>query len=139
MDPVILEEKLEALRYCVRRIEQSRAASVDELAADADRQDILSLNITRAVQLCVDMAVHVLADTDQPAAQTMGEAFDRLAAEGVISNELRLKMRGAVGFRNIAVHNYQAIDWHVAHAITHEGLEDMRAFAASMAGLIPDD
>lgn len=138
MDPVILEEKLEALRYCVRRIEQSRVSSVAALAASADRQDILSLNITRAVQLCVDIAVHVLAESEQPAAQTMGEAFDQLAAEGVITEQLRDKMRAAVGFRNIAVHNYQAIDWNVVHAITHEGVEDLRAFAASMAKLLPD-
>jgi len=49
----ILSEKLESLRRCVARIEQKRALSSDELARDVDRQDILSLNITRAVRLCV--------------------------------------------------------------------------------------
>ena len=136
MDPVILAEKLEALHWCVRRIEARRATSADELRVDLDRQDIVSVNLTRAVQLCVDMAVHVLSDTEQPAPQTMGEAFDLLCAEGIIDAELRDRMRAAVGFRNVAVHTYQAIDWDVVHHITHEGLTDFRAFARSMAALL---
>ena len=118
------------------RIESRRAESAERLQADIDRQDILSLNITRAVQLCVDMAVHVLADTEQPAPQTMGEAFDLLALEDVIPTSLAQKMRSAVGFRNVAVHSYQAVDWDIVHAITHDGIEDFRAFASSMAVLL---
>lgn len=136
MDPVILAEKLEALRRCIDRIETRRTDSAAALREDLDRQDILSLNLTRAVQLCVDMAIHVLSDTDQPAPQTMGEAFDLLAEEGIIPDSLAASMRGAVGFRNVAVHNYRAVDWDIVHAITHEGLEDFRGFARHMTALI---
>ncbi|MCK8516954.1 DUF86 domain-containing protein [Methylonatrum kenyense] len=136
MDSVILAEKLESLRRCVRRLEEKRAASADALAEDPDRQDILSLNISRAVQLCVHMAAHVLSDTDQPAPQSMGEAFDLLAAEGVITPEVRDRMRAAVGFRNVAVHQYQDINWAIVHGISHAGLEDFRQFAKAMSGLI---
>lgn len=73
MDRLILNEKLESLRRCVQRIEERRAESVEALRHDPDRQDILSLNLTRAVQLCVDIAVHILADTNAPAPQTMAD------------------------------------------------------------------
>lgn len=56
MDRLILAEKLEALRRCVRRVEARRTKTVEALQGDPDRQDILALNLTRAVQLCVDMA-----------------------------------------------------------------------------------
>ncbi len=136
MDSLILAEKLESLRRCVRRIEEKRAASAEALAEDPDRQDILSLNISRAVQLCVDMAAHVLSDTDQSAPQSMGEAFDLLAAEGVISSTLKDRMRAAVGFRNVAVRQYQDINWAIVHDITEGGLEDFRQFARAMSKLI---
>jgi uncharacterized protein YutE (UPF0331/DUF86 family) len=132
VDRLVVAEKLESLRRCVQRIEERRVATADALRADPDRQDVLSLNITRAVQLCVDLAVHFLSDTQQPAPQTMGETFDLLAAEGVISAVLCRRMRGAVGFRNIAVHSYQAIDWDIVHTITHEGMDDFRQFAAAI-------
>ena len=133
MDRLVVAEKLESLRRCVQRIEDRRVQTAEALRADPDRQDVLSLNITRAVQLCVDLAAHVVSDTKQPAPQTMGETFDLLAAEGVISAALCKRMRGAVGFRNIAVHSYQAIDWDIVHAITHEGMDDFREFAAAIA------
>mgnify|MGYP000358994383 CR=1 FL=1 len=136
MDSLILTEKIESLRRCIERIETRRANNTEQLRTDPDRQDILSLNLTRAVQLCVDMAAHVLADTAQPAPQTMAEAFDLLADEGTIPAKLAARMRGAVGFRNVAVHSYQAIDWEIVHHITHEGLEDFRAFGSRMATLV---
>ncbi|HEX5049488.1 MAG TPA: DUF86 domain-containing protein [Gammaproteobacteria bacterium] len=117
----------------MKRIEERRPGSADELRADPDLQDIVSLNITRAVQLCVDLAVHVLADTEQQVPQTMGDAFDSLVEAGVISAQLGKSMRGAVGFRNIAVHSYQAIDWDIVYAISREGLEHLRQFAAAIS------
>ncbi len=133
MDSLIVASKLEALRRCVRRIEERRTESAEQLRASVDLQDIVSVNITRAVQLCVDVAAHVLTDLEQPAPQTMGEAFDALVASGVITAELGKRLRGAVGFRNIAVHSYQTIDWDIVHAITYAGVEDFRQFAAAVA------
>lgn len=49
MDKLILAEKLEALRRCVHRVEARRTATVAALEVDVDAQDILSLNLTRAV------------------------------------------------------------------------------------------
>jgi len=138
MDPLILAERIEALRRCLKRIEAKRTESADALRADPDRQDIISLNLTRAVQLCVDMATHVLADTEHPPPQTMAEAFDCLAAEGIMPAETADRMRCAVGFRNVAVHSYQAIDWDIVHTISHQRLEDFRYFASHLARLIQD-
>lgn len=50
MDRLILIEKLESLRRCVRRVEMRRSETVEALQGDPDRQDILALNLTRAVQ-----------------------------------------------------------------------------------------
>lgn len=136
MDRLILADKLDSLGRCLARVESRRPASVDELLRDPDRQDILSLNLTRAVQLCVDIALHVLSARGDAAPRTMGEAFDRLAEVGVISDQVRRSMRAAVGFRNIAVHSYRAIDWAIVHGIAHDRLDDFRAFAAAVAGLL---
>ncbi|MEX1082104.1 MAG: DUF86 domain-containing protein [Halofilum sp. (in: g-proteobacteria)] len=129
----VVEEKLETLRRCVRRVEDKRAASAEELRKDADRQDIVALNLTRAVQICVDLAMHLIAETDEPLPQTMGDAFDSLARLGLIDEELRMRMRAAVGFRNVAVHAYQQIDWNIVQAITWQHLDDFKRFARGIA------
>ena len=132
MDRAVLSEKLESLRRCVARIETKRVASAGALARDVDAQDIVALNLTRAVQLCVDIAAYVLVDSGRPAPATMGDAFGELAVCGWIDDALAERMRAAVGFRNLAVHAYRPIDWDIVHRLTYEGLDDLRSFAARM-------
>ena len=62
----------------------------------------------------------------------MGEVFSTLAAIGVISGALAARLRAAVGFRNIAVHNYDRVDWAVVFAISTRHLDDFRPFAAAV-------
>ncbi|MEX2497771.1 MAG: DUF86 domain-containing protein [Wenzhouxiangellaceae bacterium] len=129
MDEAIIVEKLESLRRCVRRIEEKRPASVEELKANPDLQDILSLNLTRAVQVAVDIATHVLSASDESAPETMGQAFGQLAAANIIPNALAARMISAVGFRNVAVLSYRSINWDIVHAISHDQRDDFRSFA----------
>jgi uncharacterized protein YutE (UPF0331/DUF86 family) len=133
MDRDVIEQKLESLRRCVARVRQKCPATADILAKDVDAQDILTLNLTRAVQLCVDIGAYLIAARDNPAPDTMGQTFDVLADLGTIPPELAARMKKAVGFRNIAVHNYEAIDWQIAHAIATRHMEDFTAFAAAVA------
>lgn len=133
MDRDVIEQKLELLRRCVARVRQKCPATADILAKDVDAQDILTLNLTRAVQLCVDIGAHLIAARDNPAPDTMGQTFDVLTDLGTIPPQLAARMKKAVGFRNIAVHNYEAIDWQIAHAIATRHMEDFTAFAAAVA------
>jgi uncharacterized protein YutE (UPF0331/DUF86 family) len=136
MDRDLIEQKIESLRRCVARVRQKCPATAEQLANDVDAQDILTLNLTRAVQLCVDIGAHLIAARDTPAPDTMGQTFDVLATLGTISPELAARMKKAVGFRNIAVHNYQAIDWQIVHAIATRHVEDFTAFAGAVAEAI---
>jgi uncharacterized protein YutE (UPF0331/DUF86 family) len=43
------------------------------------------------------------------------------------------QLRKSVGFRNIAVHNYEAINWQIVHSIVDEHLEDFTSFAKAVA------
>ena len=84
------------------------------------------------MQISVDLALHALSGLGQPAPETMGEAFDQLAGAGQIPVDLALRLRKAVGFRNIAVHNYSGIDWAIVHAIATRHLGDFEAFARAI-------
>lgn len=132
MDQRLVEEKIESLRRCVRRVESRRPDQIDLLLSDWDLQDILTLNLTRAVQLSVDIAMHLIASTDRPVPETMGESFDHLREMDVLSGNLAERMKSAVGFRNVAIHNYRKLDWEIVHTISHEHLDDFRQFAAAV-------
>ena len=88
MDPDLISEKLESLRRCLQRVQKKCPATPEELMEDPDLQDIISLNLTRAVQLSVDIAVHILADLDVKPPDTMGGTFDALMSAQIIKADL---------------------------------------------------
>jgi uncharacterized protein YutE (UPF0331/DUF86 family) len=133
MDQVILSQKLESLRRCIQRVEEKTPSNVNQLIQDPDIQDILVLNLTRAVQLCVDIGSHVISESDESAPTTMGDVFSTLQTLGAIMPATCLSMQKAVGFRNVAVHNYDVINWEIVFAICQKFLGDFRRFAKETA------
>lgn len=129
MDREVVEQKLESLRRCLQRIEKKCPAEPAVLAADIDLQDIISLNLSRAVQIAVDIGAHLIAGMEVPPPDTMDQTFDLLAQQGVLNSELASSLKKAVGFRNIAVHNYENINWNIVHSIVKYHLADFTAFA----------
>jgi uncharacterized protein YutE (UPF0331/DUF86 family) len=129
MDRQVIDQKLESLRRCLSRIESKLPFDAAQLADDFDLQDIVSLNLTRAVQQAVDIGAHIASSQNQPGPSTMGETFDQLASMGVLSLDLAAQLKKSVGFRNIAVHNYSSINWQVVHAIVLNHLQDFKLFA----------
>lgn len=132
MDRALIERKLELLRGHVARVRSRRPADAAQLAADADLQDVIVLNLSRAVQACVDIGAHLLVDTRQAAPSTMGDTFTRMAATGLIDADLAQRLRRAVGFRTLAVHAYDTIDWALVHTLAGEPLRDFDAFARAV-------
>ncbi|WP_324733913.1 type VII toxin-antitoxin system HepT family RNase toxin [Pseudomonas paeninsulae] len=135
MDRLIIERKLDSLQRCLARVRDKTPADVATLESDLDLQDVLVLNLSRAVQTCVDIAVHILSERRQPPPDTMGKAFDLLAQEQLLEPALAERLKRSVGFRNLAVHNYEAINWAIVHSIATHHLEDFEGFARQAARL----
>ena len=133
MDREVIEQKLESLRRCLQRVADKCPPEAEALGHAPDLQDIIALNLARAVQRCVDIGSHLIAGLEVPPPETMGQTFDALVQVGVIPENLATRLKKAVGFRNIAVHNYKAIDWVIAHTIARHHLGDFTEFAKVVA------
>ena len=129
----MIAEKLESLRRCVQRVSEKCPPDVQTLVCDFDLQDILTLNLWRAVQLCVDIGTHLIANLEAPPPDTMGQTFDVLRDAGIIEKALAIRLKKAVGFRNVVIHNYESIDWAIVHAIARNHLEDFTDFGKIIA------
>lgn len=129
MDRDVILNKLERLRRCLQRVQDKTPASCDELINNYDLQDIIVLNLERAVQQGVDIGLHIISDLELPAPETMAGTFEVLVQADCLDKAVAERMIKAVGFRNTAVHTYQDIDWHIVYKIITEHLNDFRAFA----------
>lgn len=124
----IINAKIESLRRCVSRIREKTPKNSQALCDDFDIQDIISVNLERAVQNCVDIASHIIADANEVAPDTMGKTFKVLQRMNFIDCETADDLIAAVGFRNIAVHAYQDIDWEVVYSIVTKKLDVFQNF-----------
>jgi uncharacterized protein YutE (UPF0331/DUF86 family) len=98
-----------------------------------DRQDIIVLNLQRAVQAMIDLAAHVVAREGLGVPDDLAASFELLKRAGTIDAELADRMRRMTGFRNVAVHEYRKLDPAVVAAILRERLGDLRGFARAIA------
>ena len=132
MDQELIEQKMESLRRALQRVSDKCPPNVEILSKDFDAQDIVALNLTRAVQLSVDIGSHLIACTDYRPPNTMGQVFEVLCVAGIIDAELSERMKKAVGFRNVAVHNYEDINWAIVYSIVTRLIVDFRLYAKAI-------
>ena len=67
--------------------------------------------------------------------QTKKEAFDILYKNELISEDMCAKMKGMVGFRNIAIHEYKEIDEEILIDVIENHLNDLKEFVREMINL----
>ena len=107
----ILLNKAAIIERCIRRIRDEAAAA--PLFDDFTHLDALTLNIERACQATIDMAMHVVAERHLGVPQSTADAFVLLERAGLIDAPLSAALQGMVGFRNVAVHQYEQMDMGV--------------------------
>lgn len=128
MDDVLLN-KAAAIERALGRVREEHAGDDARLLGDQTRQDAIILNLQRACESSIDAAMHLVRVKRLGVPQESREAFDLLEAAGLIDTTLATRLKRMVGFRNIAVHDYQRLDIEVVRSIVHERLGDLAGFA----------
>lgn len=118
------------IERCLRRVAEEYAGDPQRLT-NQTHQDAIVLNLERACQAAIDLAMHVVARDHLGVPQTSAEAFDLLERAGLIGAELGRKMKGMVGFRNVAIHAYKSLDLAVLRAVIESGGSDLAALCAA--------
>jgi uncharacterized protein YutE (UPF0331/DUF86 family) len=107
---------------------------VEEFVADAQARDLASFYLFRAIQDCIDLAAHWVADEGWGSPDDAGATFDVLADKKTIGRELAERMRKAVGFRNLIAHGYDdLVDHSRLHKESQEGIAALRQFLTIVA------
>lgn len=130
-DNVILN-KAAAIERCVRRAREEYAKGPESFASDFTRQDAAILNIQRACEAALDMGQHLIRRDRLGAPQSARDVFALLAAAGRIEPDLAKRLEKMVGFRNIAVHDDQALLLPIVVAVITKHLDDFLAFSAAL-------
>ena len=128
MDDVLLN-KAATIERCLIRIQEEYENHKDELESNFTRQDSIILNLQRACKACIDGAMHLVRQNKFGIPQQSRDAFIMLAENNLIDLQLSKNMQSMVGFRNIAIHNYQKLSLPILRSILESHLVDFRSFA----------
>lgn len=118
----VLLNKGAVIERCIRRIHEEYKA--DPQLKNLTHIDALTLNIERACQACIDMAMHVVAQRRLGVPQSSAESFLLLEKAQLIESSLSRSLQGMTGFRNVAIHEYQELDVEVLKWILRDGWKD---------------
>lgn len=80
--------------------------------------------------------MHIVAGRKLGLPQSSREAFDLLVEAGLISKELAKNLKAMVGFRNIAVHDYQSVNLDIVRQIIEKHLNNFKLFAKEIMGIL---
>lgn len=124
----VIANKLQTIKRCLKRIQEEYDNNPANLE-NFTKQDAIILNIQRACEACIDLGMHIVSEKQWGIPQTSRDAFGVLQEHGVIDDVIAVRLKAMVGFRNIAVHDYQSIQIPILRAIIEQHLSDFVAFS----------
>ncbi len=128
IDNVILN-KTATIERCIQRVLEEYQGYEKEFIKNLTKQDSIILNLERVCQAAIDLAAHLVRINKLGIPQENRDLFQMLEKKGMISSELNDKLQSMVGFRNLAVHDYQELNLDIVQSIIKKNLNDFKEFS----------
>ena len=130
----VIINKYDSIQRCIKRIEEEYEGNIENLY-DYKKLDSIVLNLQRACEIAIDIAMYIISNRKLGVPQTKKEAFMKLEENKLISKEVSMNMQKMIGFRNIAIHEYKQIDEEILADIIQNHLTDLTDFAKEILNL----
>jgi len=125
----VIINKVTTIENCLKRLDDTYTGELSDLE-NLDRQDVIILNLQRACQASIDLAMHMCMHQSLGPPQNSADAFEFLSEAEIITATVAKKMKKMVGFRNTAIHDYQALNLKILQSILEHHLTDFTDFTA---------
>ena len=127
----VLLYKVAIIERCLKRVEEEYRGHEQEFATNFTRQDAIMLNLLRACEAAIGLAMHLVRVKRLGLPQESREAFRLLEQAGVIEPPLAQRMRAMVGFRKVATDDCQRLKLDIVRMIIERHLDEFRLYAAA--------
>ena len=124
----IIINKTQIIEKTLKRVNETYNNNPKHLK-DYDKQDVIVLNLQRACQAVIDISMYICKDKKLGIPQHSSNAIANLSENDIIPEKLATNLKHMVGFRNIAVHDYQSLNLAILKTIIEEDLSDFKDFA----------
>ena len=130
--PEVVHERLRKLREILRNLEKVKAVPREDFVASFEHYWLGERGLHLAAEAVFDVGNHLLAGHFNVHPADYEDVLDRLAQQRVVSPDLRERLRGLGGFRNVLVHAYLEIDEGRVYESLKNELSTFDAFAGEI-------
>lgn len=123
----VMLNKCSVIERCLKRVGEEYAGNPSSLK-NFTKQDSIVLNLVRVCEASIDLAMHIVSEKRLGIPQSSRDAFEILRQCSILSDSTSIAMKNMVGFRNVAVHDYQAMSLEIVQAIVEGHLGDFRTY-----------
>jgi uncharacterized protein YutE (UPF0331/DUF86 family) len=127
----LIAKKLDFLDHVLTKIEKAEY-EMEEFVENPDVHDLITFRLQQAVETCIDIAVHIIAEMKLLRKETAKDAFILLGEKKIITRELSKHMGKAADFRNRVVHGYNDFDFKLLFKDYKDDIKDLRNFGAQI-------
>jgi len=128
-DDIILN-KISVIQRSVQRAKEEYRK--DPGLSNYTEIDALILNLERASQATIDLGMHIVSVRKLGLPQSSADAFRILQSSSIITAETAKSLMSMVGFRNIAIHEYQKINLDIVHQIMIKEIQIFEKFVQEL-------
>ena len=136
VDAPRLRDLLERLQAEVGGLADLAQRPVATLLADPVVLDAVKYRFVVSIEVCIDVAQHVIASERLRAPETFADTFAVLAEAGLIPQDVAEAAQRMARFRNLLVHVYAEVDDRRVVEILHTQLDDFRRFRQAVAAVL---
>ena len=128
----VLINKAATIERCVARAREEFDHDPITFETNFSRQDAAVMNIQRACEAALDMGHHIIRRDRLGVPQSARDTFEILAQAKWIDQPLADSLKRMVGFRNIAVHDYQKLLLPITVKVITEHLIEFLQYSEQM-------
>lgn len=133
-----VKEKAQILEQNISKlIEFREKVSLEELNKKKFDEWALRYGFIESIQIIIDISCHLVSYYNLGKPANYSECIDYLQKYDYISKELKEKLKGMIGLRNILIHEYISIDLEYLYGLL-ENIEDMRQFINNVENYIQE-
>lgn len=130
--PDAIRARLARLETVLTRLEELAATEAASDRADTLRDWAVERGLQLAAEIVFDVGNHVLSGHFGVAARDYEDIIALLASRGVIPADLRERLKGLGGFRNVLVHGYLDLDQTRVREALHRSPRELSQFARAI-------
>jgi len=134
----VVEVKISKIKELIQRIENMDFTYEQFFDGNEPYQDALVFELIQCVELATDIATHIISSENLPRPDTHKEVFLILGKNKYLSAQTAEAMAKAVGFRNIAIHDYddEKFDIKEVYRDYKDDIRDMKKFCAEVVSFL---